>query len=64
MKAARAISGFAFDPSSTSNNVILWVSSSDANLTDATDWTGKISKLTGTNLDDVSKTSSPACRAR
>ena len=31
--------------------MILWVSSSDANLTDATDWTGKISKLTGTNLD-------------
>jgi hypothetical protein len=46
----RAISGFAFDPSSTSNNVILWVSTSDANLTDAADWTGKIDKLTGANL--------------
>ena len=48
---ARAISGFAFDPSSTPSNVILWVTSSDGNLSNPADWTGKISKISGANLD-------------
>jgi regulation of enolase protein 1 (concanavalin A-like superfamily) len=47
---SRAITGIAFDPSSTAGNLILWVSHSQGVLTNATDWTGKISKLTGSNL--------------
>src|SRR5205823_6191429 len=48
---ARAITGFTFDPSSTANNVILWVSNSDGKLTNASDWSGKLTKLSGANLD-------------
>ena len=48
----RTISGFAFDPSSTSNNLIMWVSNNDGSLSDAPDWSGKITKLTGANLQN------------
>jgi hypothetical protein len=47
---ARTITGFTFDPSSTSNNLIMWVSNSDGKLTNAADWSGKLTKLTGANL--------------
>ncbi|HEX8521845.1 MAG TPA: Ig-like domain-containing protein [Tepidisphaeraceae bacterium] len=49
---ARWMIGLEFDPASTANNLILWVSHSQAidNGQTATDWTGKISKLTGANL--------------
>ena len=47
----RTIVGLTFDPSSTANNLILWVSD---NVTYkgpfVDDWTGKIAKLTGPNL--------------
>jgi len=47
---ARTITGFTFDPSSTANNLIMWVSNSDGKLTNASDWSGKLTKLTGENL--------------
>jgi len=47
---ARAITGFAFDPSSTPSNVILWVSNSAGALTNAPDWSGKLTKLSGPSL--------------
>ncbi len=50
---ATLITGFAFDPTSTSSSIILWVSHNQAVYTDASDWTGKISKLSGANLSTV-----------
>jgi Bacterial Ig-like domain/Glucose / Sorbosone dehydrogenase len=47
---ARAIIGLAFDPTATSGNLILWVTHGHSALTSATDWSGKLSKLTGPNL--------------
>jgi hypothetical protein len=57
----RLITGIKFDPASSRGNLILWVSHgqlpplntrSNADLiTGATDWTGKISCLSGQNLD-------------
>ncbi|HEX8521614.1 MAG TPA: choice-of-anchor D domain-containing protein [Tepidisphaeraceae bacterium] len=51
--APRLITGFAFDPASTSSNVILWVTHNQAVYYNADDWTGKISKLSGANLGTV-----------
>jgi glucose/arabinose dehydrogenase len=45
------ISGIAFDPASTASSLILWVSHSQSTLENATDWTGKVSRLSGANLD-------------
>ena len=48
----RAIIGIAFDPASTSSNLILWVSHNGEYVQrDAPDWTGKISRLSGANLE-------------
>jgi regulation of enolase protein 1 (concanavalin A-like superfamily)/fibronectin type 3 domain-containing protein len=46
----RMVTGFDFDPSSTSSNVTLWVNHGQYAFEGATDWTGKLSKLSGTNL--------------
>jgi glucose/arabinose dehydrogenase len=48
---ARAIIGLTFDPASTANNLIAWVTHSDAALENATDYTGKLSRLSGANLE-------------
>ncbi|MEA2709427.1 MAG: large repetitive protein, partial [Phycisphaerales bacterium] len=53
---ATLLIGMAFDPASTASNLILWVSHSqytDVNAPVADDFTGKISKLTGANLQTV-----------
>jgi glucose/arabinose dehydrogenase len=47
---ARFITGLAFDPASTADNPIVWISHGQAAYTNATDWTGKISRLAGANL--------------
>ena len=47
----RLISGMAFDPASTASNLILWVSHSQSTLENASDWQGKVSRLSGANLD-------------
>ena len=48
----QAITSIVFDPSSTANNLIAYVSHSAPSLTNAPDWSGKISKLTGSNLQN------------
>jgi hypothetical protein len=48
--AARAIIGLAFDPAATAGNLILWVTHGHSALTSATDWSGKLTRLTGANL--------------
>jgi glucose/arabinose dehydrogenase len=51
---SRTLIGMAFDPASTKTNPILWVSNGvpSNNATGAADWTGKISKLSGANLQN------------
>ena len=48
----RMLTGIEFDPSSTATNLVLWVSHSQYALENATDFTGKISRLSGANLED------------
>ncbi|HEX8914153.1 MAG TPA: Ig-like domain-containing protein, partial [Humisphaera sp.] len=50
--ANRFISGIAFDPASTANNLILWVNNGQYAFEGASDWTGKLSRLTGANLEN------------
>ena len=55
----RLITGIAFDPAATAPNPVLWVSHGQFAMTPqgkmegAADWTGKISKLTGSQFDAV-----------
>ena len=46
----RLIIGICFDPSSTAAAPLLWVSHGQLVLKEATDWTGKISRLSGPDL--------------
>ncbi len=48
--APRLVSGVAFDPTSTAGNLVLWVVHSDYAQQNATDYSGKITRLTGANL--------------
>jgi glucose/arabinose dehydrogenase len=48
--ASRLITGIRFDPTSTASNLILWVTHGDHTELNAPDWTGKLSRLSGTNL--------------
>ena len=48
----RLVTGICFDPSSTPHNPVLWVSHGQLVLKEATDWTGKISRLGGPTLSD------------
>ena len=48
----RLVTGICFDPSSTAAQPVLWVSHGQLVLKEATDWTGKISRLSGPNLSD------------
>jgi len=45
--------GLVFDPASTANNLIAYVSHSDFNFSNAAPWTGKITQLTGDDLENV-----------
>ena len=49
----RTILGLAFDPVSTSTNLILWISHNEYAFSDATDWTGEVTRLTGADLQTV-----------
>lgn len=49
--AKRFITGITFDPKSTADNLILWVSHTEYALDNGTDWTGKLTKLYGPNLE-------------
>jgi glucose/arabinose dehydrogenase len=46
----RTIIGLVFDPSSTADNLILWVSHNTLGYRNMPNYTGKVSVLTGTNL--------------
>jgi glucose/arabinose dehydrogenase len=46
----RLVIGICFDPSSTADAPVLWVSHGQLVLKEATDWTGKISRLSGSDL--------------
>lgn len=48
----RFITGIVFDPSSTANNLILWVNNAQYAFEGASDWTGKLSRLSGANLQN------------
>jgi glucose/arabinose dehydrogenase len=59
--AQRLVTGIAFDPASTADHLLLWVSHGQLPprgelgqqaIVNADDWTGKISLLSGENLDD------------
>jgi hypothetical protein len=49
----RFLVGMTFDPASTASNLIVWVTHSAYAFTNAPDWTGKISRLSGPNLATV-----------
>jgi hypothetical protein len=46
----RAVIGLTFDPAATATNLILWVTHGASALQMAPDWSGKLSKLTGSSL--------------
>ena len=47
----RLLIGMAFDPASTADNLVLWVAHSQFAFNNATEWTGKITRLSGANLE-------------
>ena len=53
---ARLLIGFAFDPNATANNLVAWVSHTYAGFDDLNNyqpWSGKITRLSGPNLENV-----------
>jgi hypothetical protein len=48
--ANRALIGMTFDPASTSGNLILWITHGGAALQAAPNWSGKLSRLSGSTL--------------
>lgn len=52
-RGARLLIGIAFDPASTPAAPVLWVSHSHFAFAKAPDWTGKISRLSGSRLGTV-----------
>lgn len=52
-RQARLLIGFTFDPSSTASNLIAWVSHSSFVFQNGPDWDGKLTKLSGNNLQTV-----------
>ncbi len=50
---ARLVTGFAFDPSATAANPIIWVSNSYFAFQNVPDWTGKITVMSGADLQTV-----------
>ncbi|MEO6095342.1 MAG: Ig-like domain-containing protein [Fibrobacteria bacterium] len=49
----QAIIGMVFDPAATSANPVLWITANHRTLTGAPDWSGKIVRLSGANLETV-----------
>lgn len=52
-RTPRLAIGMTFDPSSTASNLILWITNSTYVFTGGPDWDGKLTKLTGANLENV-----------
>jgi glucose/arabinose dehydrogenase len=49
----RLVTGFVFDPASTPENPILWVPNSPAMFTNVPDFSDKLTRISGKNLDKV-----------
>lgn len=49
----RLLIGLEFDPASTASNLILWTTHTEFAFSNATDFTGKITRLQGANLETV-----------
>ncbi len=49
----RLLIGMKFDPTATADNLILWVSHSAFTFSNGPDWAGKITRLSGPNLETV-----------
>ena len=49
----RLLIGLRFDPSSTRDNLVLWASHTFYGFSGAPDWTGKITRLAGAQLESV-----------
>jgi hypothetical protein len=49
----RTVIGLLFDPAATAGNPILWVSHSGPGLSGSADWLGKITRMSGANLQTV-----------
>ena len=49
----RLLSGFCFDPASTARHPILWASHGFYAFANAPDWSGKITRISGSNLEHV-----------
>jgi len=49
--APRLLIGLRFDPASTASNLILWATHGQAMSTKQDDWTGKLSRLSGPDLE-------------
>src|SRR5262249_42215687 len=47
----RLVTGLTFDPASTASNLIAYVTHGESAFENATDWTGKLSRLSGPNLE-------------
>jgi glucose/arabinose dehydrogenase len=47
----RFITGITFDPKSTADNLICYVSNTQYSFDDGADWTGKLTRLSGPNLE-------------
>jgi N-acetylneuraminic acid mutarotase len=45
--------GLAFDPSATADNLIVWITHSSFVFLNAPDWDGKLTRLSGPNLENV-----------
>ncbi|MCU7548260.1 DNRLRE domain-containing protein [Chitinophagaceae bacterium LB-8] len=52
-RTPRLAIGFTFDPSSTANNLIAYVTHGSFMFVDAPDWDGKLTRLSGNNLQNV-----------
>lgn len=52
-RVPRLAIGLAFDPASTAQNLIAWVSHSSFMFSDGPDWDGKLTRLSGPNLEEV-----------
>lgn len=53
VREQRIAIGFAFDPSSTKDNPIIWITHSTFKFLDGPEWDGKLSKLWGANLENI-----------
>ncbi|WP_228466972.1 PQQ-dependent sugar dehydrogenase [Adhaeribacter swui] len=52
-RTPRLAIGLAFDPAATATNLIAWVSHSSFMFSDGPDWDGKLTRLSGANLEEV-----------